>query len=148
MEACRLGAYRAAHRLSDARRHVRAELAVREALVRARTRYIALAKALVRRDGLRVANSEAHLVARRIAALPLSDCLTAELHPLFEILTPLNAQIAAADQRIAALTAADPIVASPPGVMGTRCVRRLPLRLAVIRRIVAADAPSIFPKQL
>jgi transposase len=37
-EACRLGAYRRAHRLSDARRHVRAELAVRDALVRTRTR--------------------------------------------------------------------------------------------------------------
>src|SRR6185437_14357644 len=54
-EALRLGAYRVAHRLSPERRHVRAELAVREALVRTRTRYIALAKALVRRDGLRVA---------------------------------------------------------------------------------------------
>lgn len=111
MEACRLGAYRAAHRLSDARRHVRAELAVREALVRTRTRYIALAKALVRRDGLRVSGSASHLVAQRIAALALSDSLTAELFPLFEILTPLNAQIAAADQRIAVLTKADPIVA-------------------------------------
>ena len=56
MEACRLGAYRRAHRLSDERRHVRAELAVREALVRTRSRYIGLAKALVRRDGLRVAS--------------------------------------------------------------------------------------------
>lgn len=36
-EALRLGAYRAAHRLSPERRHVRAELAVREALVRTRT---------------------------------------------------------------------------------------------------------------
>jgi transposase len=31
MEACRLGAYRKAHRSSDARRHVRAQLAVRSA---------------------------------------------------------------------------------------------------------------------
>lgn len=36
-EACRLGAYRRAHRLSDAQRHVRAELAVRDALVRTRS---------------------------------------------------------------------------------------------------------------
>jgi transposase len=43
-EALRLGAYRVAHRVSAERRHVRAELAVREALVRARTRYISLAK--------------------------------------------------------------------------------------------------------
>ena len=111
MEACRLGAYRPAYRLSEARRHVRAELAVREALVRTRTRYIALAKALVRRDGLRVAGSESHLVAQRIAALELSATLAAELAPLFALLAPLNAQIAEADVRIAALTATDPAVA-------------------------------------
>ncbi|MGQ0639542.1 MAG: IS110 family transposase, partial [Gemmatimonadaceae bacterium] len=49
MEACARGSYRPAHRLSDARRHVRAELAVREALVRTRTRYVVRAKTLVRR---------------------------------------------------------------------------------------------------
>ena len=74
-EACRLGAYRSAHRLSDARRHVRAELAVRDALVRTRTRYIALAKSLVRRDGLRVAGSESERVAERLADLELSPRL-------------------------------------------------------------------------
>ncbi len=63
-EALRLGAYRVAHRVSAERRHVRAELAVREALVRTRTRYVSLAKALVRRDGLRVAGSESHLGIR------------------------------------------------------------------------------------
>lgn len=110
-EALRLGAYRTAHRVSPERRHVRAELAVREALVRTRTRYIALAKALVRRDGLRVAASESHLVAKRIAALALSDTLAAELAPLLQILTPINEQIAAADRRITALLETDPAVA-------------------------------------
>ncbi len=111
MEACRLGAYRVAHRVSAARRHVRAELAVREALVRTRTRYIALAKALVRRDGLRVAASASHVVAERIAALELSDTLAAELLPLFQVLAPINAQITAADHRIALLTKQDAAVA-------------------------------------
>ena len=37
-------------------RHVRAELAVRDALVRTRARYIALAKSLARRDGVRIAS--------------------------------------------------------------------------------------------
>ncbi len=110
-DALRLGAYRVAHRVSAERRHVRAELAVREALVRTRTRYIALAKALVRRDGLRVASSESHLVAKRIAALELSDTLAAELLPLFHVLAPINEQIAAADRRIEALTKGDPCVA-------------------------------------
>jgi transposase len=119
MEACRLGAYRLAHRVSAARRHVRAELAVRDALVRTRTRYIAVAKTLVRRDGLRVAASDSHLVAKRIAALDLSDTLSAELFPLFEILAPINEQIAAADRRLAALVAADPamtLLATAPSI--------------------------------
>lgn len=110
-DALRLGAYRVAHRLSPARRHVRAELAVREALVRTRTRYVSLAKALVRRDGLRVVASESHLVAKRIAALQLSDTLTSELLPLFEVLAPINEQVAAADRRITLLTRSDPAVA-------------------------------------
>lgn len=110
-EALRLGAYRPAHRVSATRRHVRAELAVREALVRTRTRYIAIAKAFVRRDGLRVPSSESHLVAKRVAALPVPALLEAELTPLFAVLEPLNAQIVAADRRLAALEKTDPIVA-------------------------------------
>lgn len=110
-EALKMGAYRVAHRVSAERRHVRAELAVREALVRTRTRYVSLAKALVRRDGLRVAASESHLVAKRIAALELSDFLAAELLPLFSVLSPINDQIDAADLRIAALAENDVTVA-------------------------------------
>ena len=110
-EALRLGAYHTAHRVSAERRHVRAELAVREAFVRTRTRYISIAKALVRRDGLRVASSDSHLVAKRIAALELSDILAAELMPLFQVLAPINEQIDAADCRIAQLSKDDPAVA-------------------------------------
>jgi len=44
-EACLLGAYRRARRLSDPQRHVRGRLAVRDALVRTRTRYISLIRA-------------------------------------------------------------------------------------------------------
>jgi len=72
---------------------------------------VSLAKALVRRDGLRVAGSESHLVAKRIAALDLSDTLAAELLPLFHVLAPINEQIAAADRRITALTGSDADVA-------------------------------------
>ena len=41
-EACRLGAYRPAHRTSDRQRDIRAPLAVRETLVRTRAEYISL----------------------------------------------------------------------------------------------------------
>lgn len=45
MDACMLGAYRPAHRLADAQRHVRGRLLVRDAIVRTRTRYISLIRA-------------------------------------------------------------------------------------------------------
>ena len=119
MDACETGAWRPAYRLSEARRHVRAELAVRDALVRTRTRYIALAKALVRRDGLRVPTSASAWVPTRIAELDLSPTLTTALAPLFAVFAPLNAQIAVADVRIAAFAKEDPIatrLTTAPGV--------------------------------
>jgi len=119
MDACETGAWRPAYRLSEARRHVRVELAVRDALVRTRTRYIALAKALVRRDGLRVPTSSSAWVPTRIAELELSPTLTTELAPLFAVFAPLTAQIAVADARIAAFVPEDPIAArltTAPGV--------------------------------
>jgi transposase len=109
-EACRLGAFRCAHRLSEVQRHVRAELAVRDALVRTRTRYVGVIKALVRRDGLRVASSEPkHLVAK-LAAVPLGAPLADELAPLLTLFTPLNGEITAADRRLERRAATDPVV--------------------------------------
>jgi transposase len=119
LDACVTGAYRPAHRVSDARRHVRAELVVREALVRTRARYVTIATTFVRREGLRVAGSSSAHVADRLAALPLGPLLEAELAPLVALRAPLNTQIAAADGRIAALGLADPVVQrlmTAPGV--------------------------------
>lgn len=108
MEACARGTYHPAHRLSAPRRHVRAQLAVRETLVRTRVRYIALAKTLVRSGGLRVPSSSSRLVARRIKELDLPELLGTELAPLFALLAPLTDEIAAADRRIATLVETDP----------------------------------------
>jgi transposase len=140
MEACRAGTYRRAHRLSEPRRHVRAELAVREALVRTRTRYVALAKALVRRDGLRVPSSAAERVGAQLQALPVSPTLAAELAPLVTLLTPLNATIAAADARLATLETADPSVAllmTAPGI-GSVTASALVATIDDITRFAAA----------
>ena len=81
-EACLLGAYRPAHRLSDAQRHVRGRLAVRDALVRTRTGYIALTRALLRRHGWRVPTGSANTFSRRVMTLPLSGRLLSEVAPL------------------------------------------------------------------
>jgi transposase len=93
MDACATGAYRPAHRLADGRRHVRAELAVRDVLVSTRTRCASLAKTFVRRDGLRVPASDSRLVPTKITALALSPALADKLAPLFAVYGPLNEQI-------------------------------------------------------
>ena len=74
---------------------------------------------MVRRDGLRVPTSASAWVPTRIADLDLSPTLTTELAPLFAVFAPLNAQIAAADARIAAFVQQDPIarrLTTAPGV--------------------------------
>ncbi|MCA1628441.1 MAG: IS110 family transposase [Acidobacteria bacterium] len=118
-EACRLGAYRAAHRTSDKQRHIRAKLAVREALVRTRSRYISLIRALLRRDGLRVPSGDVTSFARRLQCLRLSAELREEVAPLLLLLESLNEQIKQADDQLAQLVKTDPVVkrlTSVPGV--------------------------------
>jgi transposase len=111
-EACPLGAYRPAHRTSDKQRHVRAQLAVREAMVRTRSRYISVVSTLLRRDGLRIHNSGyTPTFLKRLARLELSDSLRAEIAPLVLLLESLNEQIKQADQQLAALTEGDQVLA-------------------------------------
>jgi len=109
-EACRLGAYRPIHRASAVQRHVRAQLAVRDALIRTRTRYVSVVRALTRRDGLRLASGGPEHLEAKLAALPLAPPLQAEIAPLRVVLDPLNAQITAADEQLAAVATADPVV--------------------------------------
>jgi transposase len=118
-EACRLGAYRPAHRTSDQQRHVRAKLAVREALVRTRSKYISLIRSLLRRDGLRLPAGSARSFLVRLAALQTSAELQDEIAPLVTLMHGLNEQITRADDELAGLVKADPVVkrlTSVPGV--------------------------------
>jgi len=118
-EALRVDAYRPAHRSADGPRHVRAELAVRDSLVRTRPRYVGLLKALLRRHGLRLSSGMPEHTATKVAAVPLSPTLAGELAPLLALLPALQAEIAAADQRLASGMAANPVVqrlATAPGI--------------------------------
>jgi transposase len=109
-DALRLGAYRAIHRASDAQRQRRADLAVREALVRTRTRYAALIKAAVRREGLRLTSGEVEHTAEKLARTPLPAHVVRELAPLVALFPALNAEIAAADRRLEALARESAVV--------------------------------------
>lgn len=119
MEALRLGAYRAIHRASVAQRHVRAQLVVRDALIRTRTRYVNVVRALTRREGLRVPTGDPEHLERKLMELELDPALADELAPLRVVLEPVNAQIEAADAQLAATAGADARIArlrTVPGI--------------------------------
>jgi transposase len=109
-EACRLGAYRPAHRTSDRQRHVRAQLAVREALVETRSRYISLIGAVLRREGLRVATGSAEGFVKRVERLAVPGQLKSEIAPLFAVLASVNHQLEWLDGWLAHLAQSDETV--------------------------------------
>jgi transposase len=109
-EACLLGAYRPAHRLSDPQRHVRGRLGVRDTLVHTRTRYISLIRALLRQQGYRVPSGSAERFADRVRSLPLPGRLLSVVAPLLAVMCHLNQQLAYSDAMIEHLAVQDPRV--------------------------------------
>ena len=91
-EACRLGIYRAAHRVSREQRGRRRALRVREQLVRVRTQLINLLRAQVRHEGYRLPTGASEHVPRRYAQLPVPDGLRQTLAPIVAVLDTLGAQ--------------------------------------------------------
>lgn len=106
-EACRSGIYRPAHRTSDERRHLRGRLAVREALVRTRARYISLIRALLRREGLRVRSGNADQFLERLAEVEVPGPIRREIKPLLTVMRSLEKQIERTDRQMADLASED-----------------------------------------
>jgi transposase len=106
-QACKLGAYREAHRTSDAQRHVRGMLSVRESLVRMRARCVALVQAILSREGYRVATGSSRCFTARVGRLELPVHLSGEIGPLLAMLSPLNEQIGQLDLELAEIARQD-----------------------------------------
>jgi transposase len=118
-EACRLGAYRKAHRTSTEQRHIRAQLSAREALVGTRTKYIVLIKSLLSRAGWRIPSGSSATFGARVKSLQLSAAMREEIAALLVLLEALNEQIAKADKKLEELVESDAAVkllTSMPGV--------------------------------
>lgn len=118
-EACRSGTFRRAHRASEASRRTRAGLAVREALVRTRSRYISVVRSLLRGEGMRVRSGDASTFASRVEELELPEVLASTVAPLLEIMETLSARLQEIDRDLAAATREDPVtrrLATAPGV--------------------------------
>src|SRR3989454_482441 len=107
-EACRLGAYRPAHRTSEAQRHVRWQIAVRETLVRTRARSIVLIGSLLRQAGLHLPGGGAETFLNRLKALNLPEPLHQPIDPLLPVLEMLNRQVATAHRALEELARSDP----------------------------------------
>ena len=118
-EACRVKAYRKAHRAADEQRHVRGRLAVRESLVQTRTKYISLVRALLRREGLRVRPGSSSSFLERVGELEIPRPLQREIAPILKLMTPLNRQIERATKDVEKIARQDPAVrrlCTAPGV--------------------------------
>jgi transposase len=109
-DACRLGAYRSAHRASDRQRHVRAELAVRDTLVRTRVKCVALVGALLRRHGIHLPSGNVDGFVARVERQAMPESQRAEIAPLLALVRTASAELDAADDRIAAIASADPVI--------------------------------------
>jgi len=109
-EACLLGAYRPAHRLSDPQGPVWGRLLVRDAVFRTRTRYISLIRALLRQHGYRVPSGSAESFIHRVRGLLLPGRLLSVVAPLLALMRPLNRQLSYSDATIEHLAVQDPRV--------------------------------------
>ncbi len=104
---------------SEPQRKVRAELAVRESLVRTRTKWIAVTGALLRREGVRVQSGNADHFVKRVGETAMADDLRTRVTPLLSMLVELQKELKATDGRIAAIVASDPVIqrlCTVPGV--------------------------------
>jgi transposase len=94
-------------------------LLVRDALVRTRTRYISVIRALLRQHGYRVPSGSAERFSQRVQDLSLPGRLLSVVAPLLAVLRPLNYQLAYCDERIEHLALQDPRV---PRLRSVPCV--------------------------
>lgn len=130
-EACRLGIYRAAHRVSAAQRAVRRTVRIREQLVRVRTQAINLVRAQLKQEGIRLSAGAAETVGTRLTALELPADLRTALAPLQELLTALGPLLATSDAQVAAHAAADPVVTRLRTVPGIGPITAVTYRAAL-----------------
>ena len=118
-EACRLGIFRCAHRVSREQRTVRQALAIRRQLVQMRSSVIAHLRALLRQDGFRLGSGSSTSVVTRVAALDLPPALRAVLTPLLDTLSALTPTITTTTATLTAVADTDAVAVrlrTVPGV--------------------------------
>lgn len=108
-DACVHGTYRAVHRRSAAQRHQQWQLAVRDQLVRTRTRAISVVRAVTRSVGTRLPGGRSASVGARLATLDLPPAVRTTLAPLEALITHTSQAVAQIEAGIERAVGADPI---------------------------------------
>lgn len=129
--ACRLGTYRAVHRVSADQRMMRAQLAVRETLVRSRSRCISVIRSLLRQEGIRVGSGSSSEFVKRVEALDLPDRLRLLIKPLMTMLGSLDVEIQTADRLLVLHAGRDPVTDRLQTVPGVGPVTSVAFRSAL-----------------
>lgn len=145
-EACRLGIYRRAHRVSAAQRQRRRELRVREQLVRIRTQLINLLRAQLRQEGYRLPSGAAEATVPRLTRLALPAALQHALQPLVTMLDALAPVIATTTRALETAATTDAVVQRLLTVPGVGPITALTYRAVLddVGRFADARGVSAF----
>ena len=117
-EACQLGAYRAAHRTSDASRHLRDLVLTRKLQVRMRSQTIVTLRSLLRREGFRLRSGAVSSFRTRLRELEVPGEIAEVMAPLVDLIDTLTASIKQAESRVADQLALHPRAARLTTVPG------------------------------
>ena len=102
-EACRVGAYRPAHRVSDASYRIRVQLRARRSLVHCPGKLINQIRSLLRHEGIHLPAGQPMRFLIRLSILDIPTWLVVEMQPVLGQIALLNEKIAEADARLGEL---------------------------------------------
>jgi hypothetical protein len=105
-----------------------------------RIRSLSVIRALLRREGIRVPSGSAAAFPRRLQQVAVPPTQAAVEAPLVELLTPLNAAIAAANPRVARRAAADAVSRRLATALGS--AQRMAARRGKAIAVVALARPA------
>ena len=117
-EACQLGAYRAAHRTSDASRHLRDLVLARKLQVRMRSQTIVTLRSILRREGFRLRSGGVASFRTRLEELEVTAETAEVMAPLLDLIDTLTASIKQAERGVADQLALHPRAARLTTVPG------------------------------
>jgi len=100
LEACKLGAYRPAHRCSDAHKRVRARISARDLLVQTRSKCISFVRSLLRQEGIKPERKSSITFAQRAREIGAPETLAVEIAPVLDLIDTLTEKIRRADERV------------------------------------------------